>query len=217
MYLAFCQIYVMALFCKNSKQIIAFNYFCKKALSYMFGRVLFTSLKPYRLRCCYRKLCLFYDILKSMYPEYLFHLIPVRRAPYTRWTLYNISILRVRHRFFSNILSFHLLVITEWNKLDRILRNSERNIFRLQVQLPIVKIGIRTVLRRTFPRRTFPRRTVPRTHFPDGQFPERRLPGKDIYPMDTSPKDSSPSGQFPMNISPNHLFYFSSKKVTDMN
>ena len=146
----------MALFCKNSKQIIAFNYFCKKALSYMFGRVLFTSLKPYRLRCCYRKLCFFYNILKSMYPEYLFHLIPVRRAPYTRWTLYNISILRVRHRFFSKILSFHLLVITEWNKLDRILRNSERNICRLEVQLPIVKIGIQTVLRRTFPRRTFP-------------------------------------------------------------
>ena len=182
----------MALFCKNSKQVIAFNYFCKKALWYMFGRVLFTSLKPYRLRCCYRKLCLFYDILKSMYPEYLFHLIPVRRAPYTRWTLYNISILRVRHRFFSNILSFHLLVITEWNKLDRILRNSERNIFRLQVQLPIVKIGMRTVLRRTFPRRTFPRRTVPRRtvprtetswkghlpngHFPKGQFPERTIP-----------------------------------------
>ena len=203
----------MALFCKNSKQIIAFNYFCKKALSYMFGRVLFTSLKPYRLRCCYRKLCLFYNILKSMYPEYLFHLIPVRRAPYTRWTLYNISILRVRHRFFSKILSFHLLVITEWNKLDRILRNSERNICRLEVQLPIVKIGIQTVLRRTFPRRTFPRRTVPRRtvprtetswkgHLPNGQFPKGQFPERTI-PL--------------MNISPNHLFYFSSKKVTDMN
>ena len=208
MYLAFCQIHVMALFCKNSKQVIAFNYFCKKALWYMFGRVLFTSLKPYRLRCCYRKLCLFYNILKSMYPEYLFHLIPVRRAPYTRWTLYNISILRVRHRFFSNILSFHLLVITEWNKLDRILRNSERNIFRLQVQLPIVKIGFRTVLRRTFPWRTFPRRTVPWTdtswkgHLPNGQFPKGQFPDRTI-PL--------------MNISPNHLFYFSSKKVTDMN
>ena len=65
-------------------------------------------------------------------------------------------------------------------------------------------------------------------HFPDGQFPGRQFPGEqfseraipqtNISPTDTSRTDISPNGTFPrMNISPNHVFHFRSKKVIDIN
>ena len=41
------------------------------------------GLESLRLRRWYRKFCLFYKIFKNQHPEYLFHFIPVRRAPYT--------------------------------------------------------------------------------------------------------------------------------------
>ena len=42
------------------------------------------GLESLRLLRWYRKLCFFfYKIFKNQHPEYLFHLIPVRRAPYT--------------------------------------------------------------------------------------------------------------------------------------
>ena len=71
----------------------------------------------------YRKLCLFYKILKNQHPEYLFHLIPVTRAPYTIRNVHNLPIFKSKHNFFKN--SFFPSTLSEWNKLDPSLRNSE--------------------------------------------------------------------------------------------
>ena len=58
--------------------------------------------KSLSLRLCYRKLCFFYKVFKNEDPEYLFHLIPVRRAPY-------ISILIAKHALFKKIFSVYYL------------------------------------------------------------------------------------------------------------
>ena len=66
--------------------------------------------------------------------EYLFHLIPVRRAPYTTRNVHNLPIFKPKHNFFKN--SFFPSTISEWNQLDHSLRNSEsfltfkKNIFQ---------------------------------------------------------------------------------------
>ena len=81
------------------------------------------GLESLRLRRWYRKLCLFYKIFKNQHPEYLFHLIPVKHAPYTTRNVHNLPIFKSKHNFFKN--SFFPSTISEWNKLDPNLRNSE--------------------------------------------------------------------------------------------
>ena len=60
------------------------------------------GLESLRLRRCYKKLFLFYKIFKNQNPEYLFHLIPVRRAPCTTKNVRNIPISKSKHNSFKN-------------------------------------------------------------------------------------------------------------------
>ena len=75
-----------------------------------------------RLRRWFRKLCLFYKIIKSKSPPYLFNLIPRSSRLHTTRNPDNITPFKVRHNFFRN--SFFPSVISEWNKLDLEIRNS---------------------------------------------------------------------------------------------
>ena len=67
------------------------------------------GLESLRLRRWYRKLCLFYKIFKNQHPEYLFHLIPVRHAPYTTKNVHILPIFKSKHNFFKNSFFSHLL------------------------------------------------------------------------------------------------------------
>ena len=58
-----------------------------------------TSKEKLYLRRWYRKLCLFYKIFKNQHPEYLFHLIPVRNAPYTARNVQNLPIFKSKQFF----------------------------------------------------------------------------------------------------------------------
>ena len=60
------------------------------------------GLESLRLRRCYKKLFLFYKIFKNQNPEYLFHLIPVRRAPCATKNVRNIPISKSKHNSFKN-------------------------------------------------------------------------------------------------------------------
>ena len=81
------------------------------------------------LKRCYRKLCLFYNVFKNEHPQYFFHLIPVRHSSHTSRNAHSIPILSVKHSFSKN--SFFLFTISEWNKLDLPILNSESlSIFR---------------------------------------------------------------------------------------
>ena len=57
------------------------------------------GLESLRFRCWYRKLCLFYKIFKNQHPEYHFHLIPVRRAPYTTRDMHNLLTFKSKQNF----------------------------------------------------------------------------------------------------------------------
>ena len=81
------------------------------------------GLESLRLRRWYRKLCLFYKIFKNQHPEYLFHLIPVRHAPYTTRNVHNLPIFKSKHYFCKN--PYFPSTNSEWNKLDPNLSNSE--------------------------------------------------------------------------------------------
>ena len=71
-------------------------------------------------RWWYRKLCLFYKIIKSQSPKYLFELIPtVRQAYMTRCK----KSVPFNHDYFKN--SFFPLTIIEWINLDSNIRNFE--------------------------------------------------------------------------------------------
>ena len=90
------------------------------------------GLEPLRLRRWYRKLCLFYKVFKNEHPQYLFHLIPVRHSSHTSRNVHSIPFLSVKHSFFKN--SFFPSTISEWNKLDPAIRNSESlSIFRKNI------------------------------------------------------------------------------------
>ena len=65
----------------------------------------------------------FNKVLKNQHPEYLFHLIPVRRASYKTRNVPNLPIFKSKHNFSKN--SFFPSTISEWNKLDPSLCNSE--------------------------------------------------------------------------------------------
>ena len=75
-----------------------------------------------RSRRWFRKLCLFYKIIKSKSPPYLFNLIPSSSRLHTTRNSDNITPLKVRHNFFKN--SIFPSVISEWNKFDLEIRNS---------------------------------------------------------------------------------------------
>ena len=83
------------------------------------------GLESLRSRRWLRKLCLFYKMYKNKSPSYLYNLIPVSVKFYsTRSSQFdNISNLKTRSNFFRN--AFFPSTITEWNKLDRDIRNSD--------------------------------------------------------------------------------------------
>ena len=85
-----------------------------------------------RSRRWLRKLCLFYKIYKNKSPSYLYDLIPDRVKFYSARSsqIDNISNIKTSSNFFRN--SFFPSTITEWNKLDCDIRNSDSlNIFKL--------------------------------------------------------------------------------------
>ena len=92
------------------------------------------GLESLRSRRWLRKLCLFYKIYKNKSPSYLYNLIPDRVKFYSTRSsqIDNISNLKTRSNFFRN--SFFPSTITEWNKLDRDIRNSDSlNVFKLSL------------------------------------------------------------------------------------
>ena len=92
------------------------------------------GLESLRSRRWPRKLCLFYKIYKNKSPSYLYNLIPDRVKFYSTRSSQNdnISNLKTRGNFFRN--SFFPSIITEWNKLDRDIRNRDSlNVFKLSL------------------------------------------------------------------------------------
>ena len=71
----------------------------------------------------YRKLCLFFKIIKKQSPKYLFELIPTAREAYMTRHKNSIPLFNVKHDYFKN--SFFPSTIIEWNNLDSNIRNSE--------------------------------------------------------------------------------------------
>ena len=87
------------------------------------------GLESLKSRRWFRKLCHFYKIFNEKSPSYLFNLITNFHRFYNTRLSYNISPIKVRHDYFKN--SFHPSAITEWNKLDLNIRNSEiLNVFK---------------------------------------------------------------------------------------
>ena len=92
------------------------------------------GLESLRSRRSLRKLCLFYKIYKNKSPSHLHNLIPDRVKFYSARSsqIDNISDLKTRSNFFRN--SFFPSTITEWNKLDRDIRNSDSlNVIKLSL------------------------------------------------------------------------------------
>ena len=103
------------------------------------------GLESLRLRRWYKKLCLFYETFKTQHPEYLFHLIPVRRAPYTTRNVHNLPIFKSKHIFFKN--SFFPSTTSEWNKLYPSLRISESFLTFKKNILQFIRPAANSVLR----------------------------------------------------------------------
>ena len=70
----------------------------------------------------FRKLCLFYKMLKNKSPPYLFHLIPYSSGIHTTRNSSYITPFKVRYNFFKK--NVFPSVISEWNKLDLEIFNS---------------------------------------------------------------------------------------------
>ena len=83
-----------------------------------------TSSETLKLRRWFWKLFIFYKILYSKSPSYLFKLIPENKHPYVSRSARNNQIpsFNVKTTFFKNF--FFSAVITEWNNLDVNIRNS---------------------------------------------------------------------------------------------
>ena len=92
------------------------RYFNKK----IYQKLGLASLKS---RCWFRKLCHFYKIFNEKSPSYLFNLIPNFNRIHNTRLSYNILPIKVGHDYFKN--SFFPSPITERNKLDLIIRNTE--------------------------------------------------------------------------------------------
>ena len=98
-------------------------YFFRKALSRVRLRITKIQKMP-------RKICLLYRIYKNK-PPYLYNLIPDRVKFYSNWSsqIDNIFNIKTGSNFFRN--TFFSSTITEWNKLDRDIRNSNSlNVFK---------------------------------------------------------------------------------------
>ena len=95
-------------------------------------------------RCWYRGLCVFYKILYSMSPKYLNDIIPCTTRRYTPRYANSIPLVRVNNNYFMN--TFFPSTVTEWNKLDLSIRNSNsHNIFKgrlLQFVKPLKTVCI---------------------------------------------------------------------------
>ena len=81
--------------------------------------------ESHQQRQWYRKLCLFYKIIKKKKksPKYLFELMPTARQRYMTRCKKSIPLLNVKHDYFKS--SFFPSAIIEWNNLDCNIRNSE--------------------------------------------------------------------------------------------
>ena len=80
------------------------------------------GLQSRKSRLWFRKLCHFYKICNEKSPSYLFKLIPNFSRAHNNRLSYNIPLIKVRHGYFKN--SFFPSDISEWSKLDLIIRNS---------------------------------------------------------------------------------------------
>ena len=69
------------------------------------------------------KLCYFFKLIKNKSPKYLFNNIPTVRSTYRTRNIDKIPQFKVRHTFFRN--SYFPSIVTEWNNLDKSIRNSE--------------------------------------------------------------------------------------------
>ena len=81
------------------------------------------GLEPLQLQRWYRKIGIFYKIVKSKNPQYFFKLIPKKTSTYVTRNAENISLFNIKHNFYKNY--FFPSSIIEWNNLDPNLRNSE--------------------------------------------------------------------------------------------
>ena len=63
------------------------------------------------------------EIFKNQHPEHLFYLIPVGRAPYTTRNEHNLPVLKSKRICLKN--PFFSSTVSEWNKLNPSLQNSE--------------------------------------------------------------------------------------------
>ena len=81
------------------------------------------GLESLQQRRWYRKLCYIFKLTKNKSPKYLFNYIPTVRSTYRTRNIDNIPQFNVRHTFFRN--SYFPSIVTEWNNLDKSIRNSE--------------------------------------------------------------------------------------------
>ena len=81
------------------------------------------GLESLKSRQWYRKLCLFFKLIKDKHPSYLFDMIPKVLSTRTTRNHNNIPLFNVKHEYFRN--SFFPSTVIEWNKLDNNIRNSE--------------------------------------------------------------------------------------------
>ena len=65
----------------------------------------------------------FFKLIKNKSPKYLFNNIPTVRSTCRTRNIDNIPQFNVRHTFFRN--SYFPSIVTEWNNLDKSIRNSE--------------------------------------------------------------------------------------------
>ena len=70
----------------------------------------------------FRKLSIFYKIIKNEYPPYLYHLIPKPSTLYSTRNSEDLLSIKANHSFFKN--TFFPSTIIEWNKLDSNIRCS---------------------------------------------------------------------------------------------
>ena len=80
------------------------------------------GLESLQQRRCYRKLRYFFKLSKNKSPKYLFNYIPTVRSTYRTRNIDSITQFNVRHTFFRN--SYFLSIVTEWNNLDKSIRDS---------------------------------------------------------------------------------------------
>ena len=103
------------------------------------------DLESPRSRKWLRKLCLYCKLYRNKSPSYLYNLIPARVKFYSTRSsqIDNISNIKTKSNFFKN--SFFPSTITEWNKVDHDIRNSDSfNVFKLSL-LKFVKTVVNSI------------------------------------------------------------------------